>query len=132
MDSTWVSFGLLSGGNIRGSLLTILLQKRASLRATTLRSRDLTYKAALVAEFTKNILPLFDTPVADGSEARVMRPHIHSIYSFDQVTEAHQLMSDNKNTGKILLVPSFDAAAATPPPVPVSTGGYSAISRDEL
>jgi tumor protein p53-inducible protein 3 len=110
MDSTWVSFGLLSGGGVGGSvdsssvsasspvpLLSSLLRKRASLRSTTLRSRSLSYKAKLVAEFRKNALPFF--------EGNKLRPTIDSVYSFDQVAQAHKRMRDNLNTGKILLVP---------------------------
>ena len=41
VEGRWILYGLLGGGNVAGNLLRDLLRKRASLIATTLRSRPL-------------------------------------------------------------------------------------------
>ena len=47
VDGRWVLYGLLGGGDVTGSLLRDLLKKRASLIATTLRSRPLGVRVLL-------------------------------------------------------------------------------------
>jgi len=69
VDGRWVLYGLLGGAEVSGPLLGGLLRKRASIRATTLRSRDSDYKARLVAAFTRDCIPGFSSgglrPVVD-------------------------------------------------------------------
>lgn len=47
VDGRWILYGLLGGGDITGSILRDLLRKRASLIATTLRSRPLHVRVLL-------------------------------------------------------------------------------------
>ena len=47
VDGRWALYGLLGGGEVTGSILRDLLRKRASLIATTLRSRSLNVRVFL-------------------------------------------------------------------------------------
>ncbi|KAL9969760.1 hypothetical protein ACROYT_G022016 [Oculina patagonica] len=95
VDGRWVLYGLLGGGDVTGSILRDLLRKRASLIATTLRSRPLDYKAELVQEFTERIVPQF----ANGK----LRTIVDSVFPLDQIQLAHKKMESNENIGKIVI-----------------------------
>jgi len=95
VDGRWVLYGLLGGGQISGNLLGDLLKKRGSLIATTLRSRPLSYKAALAQEFTERIVPQF----ANGK----LRSIVDSVFPMDEVQQAHKRMEANENIGKIVI-----------------------------
>lgn len=98
LDARWVIYGLLGGkdapGNKKG-LLGTLLKKRASMRATTLRTRTLAYKAALVERFAADVLPL----LADGRLDVV----VDSTFPLSRVTDAYARLVGNLNIGKIVL-----------------------------
>lgn len=53
------------------------------------------YKESLVQNFTQNALPYF--------ESGKLKPIIDKIFPLEQIGNAHQLMEENKNTGKIVL-----------------------------
>lgn len=53
------------------------------------------YKGSLVQNFTQNALPYF--------ESGKLKPIIDKIFPLEQIGNAHQLMEENKNTGKIVL-----------------------------
>lgn len=74
MDSKWILFGLLSGGNVNLNLGAVLA-KRISLISTTLKTRSEEYKADLVEDFKKTALKGFD----EGS----LKPIIFKTYPFD-------------------------------------------------
>ena len=73
-----------------------LLRKRASLRATTLRSRPKSYKADLVSRFITHAKPHFESgnykAVIDQKE-----------FALESASDAHAYMASNLNIGKILL-----------------------------
>ncbi|XP_076077200.1 quinone oxidoreductase PIG3-like isoform X2 [Mytilus galloprovincialis] len=94
-DGTWVVYGLLGGGKINADLLSKLLRKRITITGTTLRVRPIEYKESLVQNFTQNALPYF--------ESGKLKPIIDKIFPLEQIGNAHQLMEENKNTGKIVL-----------------------------
>ncbi|CAC5395768.1 TP53I3 [Mytilus coruscus] len=94
-DGTWVVYGLLGGGKINADLLSKLLRKRITITGTTLRVRPIEYKESLVQNFTQNALPYF--------ESGRLKPIIDKIFPLEQIGNAHQLMEENKNTGKIVL-----------------------------
>lgn len=74
MDSKWILFGLLSGGNVNMNL-GALLAKRISMISTTLKTRSDQYKADLVEDFKKTALKGFD----EGA----LKPIIFKTYQFD-------------------------------------------------
>ena len=76
-------------------LLGALLRKRGRLVGTTLRNRSDEYKAALVARFREEALPLL--------ESGALRAVVHAEFPLERTGEAHALMESNATLGKILL-----------------------------
>jgi len=84
----------LSGANADLDI-ALLMKKRARVIGSTLRFRPRKEKAELVARFTKEILPGFDTGALSASIDSVLPPA--------HAAEAFQRMKENRNTGKIVL-----------------------------
>jgi putative PIG3 family NAD(P)H quinone oxidoreductase len=83
-------------GGTRAELdLGALLTKRASVHATSLRSRPLAEKAAICRSVAEGLWPLVDS-------GRV-RPVVEASYPMDHVAEAHTLVADSGHIGKVLL-----------------------------
>jgi putative PIG3 family NAD(P)H quinone oxidoreductase len=83
-------------GGVKAELdLSVLLRKRASVHATSLRARPLEEKAAICAAVVEGLWPM----IADGR----VRPIVGATYPMDRVAEAHQLVADSGHTGKVLL-----------------------------
>jgi putative PIG3 family NAD(P)H quinone oxidoreductase len=91
---TIVQVGLMGGGTTPVNV-GLLLGKRATWVGTTLRTRPIEEKVAVTRRFAAEMLPLFDTGA--------LRPVIDSVFTFDQIADAHRLMESNANTGKILV-----------------------------
>ena len=85
----------LQGGAKSEIDLSVMLRKRATVRATTLRARPIHEKAAIVAGVRDVVWPL----VSAGQ----IRPVIDSILPLEQAAEAHKLMEADTHVGKILL-----------------------------
>jgi putative PIG3 family NAD(P)H quinone oxidoreductase len=85
----------MQGGSRADIDLGQLMGKRAAVRGSTLRSRPLEEKAAIVAAVRGEIWPLI-------ASAQV-RPVIQSVLPLDQAAEAHRLMDSSGHIGKILL-----------------------------
>ncbi|MDR8391736.1 NAD(P)H-quinone oxidoreductase [Aliifodinibius sp. S!AR15-10] len=94
-DGRLVLLAILGGHKVKNMSLIPILQKRLSVRGTTLRSRSLEYKIKLTQEFSARTLDLF--------ERDLLRPVIDSVHDWQDAEKAHQQMADNKNTGKIVL-----------------------------
>jgi putative PIG3 family NAD(P)H quinone oxidoreductase len=83
-------------GGTRAELdLGALLGKRASIHATSLRSRPQAEKAAICRSVTEGLWPL----VAEGR----VQPIVEASYPMDHVAEAHTLVADSGHVGKVLL-----------------------------
>jgi putative PIG3 family NAD(P)H quinone oxidoreductase len=83
-------------GGAKGELdLSVLLRKRASVTATSLRARPVTEKAAICCGVVENVWPL----VAAGA----IRPIVETTMPLEDVARAHQLMEDGTHSGKIIL-----------------------------
>ena len=93
---------------VRGELdLGALAARRASVIATTLRSRTVAEKGAVVAAVREHVWPL----VADG-RIRLVCEHR---FVLDDADAAHTLLRDGAPFGKVVLaVDPFPAATATP------------------
>jgi len=85
----------LQGGAKAELNLGRLLNKRASVHATSLRARPLKERAAIVASVRENVWPLL--------EAGTVRPVIDRVLPMSQAGEAHQIMESSGHFGKILL-----------------------------
>ncbi|XP_055721411.1 quinone oxidoreductase PIG3 isoform X1 [Salvelinus fontinalis] len=99
-DGRWVLYGLMGGKTVTGDILGKLLSKRGQLLCSLLRSRSLQYKADLVRAFSERALPHFSDPTSSPCH---LRPVIDSMFSLDQVADAHRHMEANRNTGKIVI-----------------------------
>lgn len=83
-------------GGRRGELdLGLLLAKRASVIGTTLRSRPVDEKAAIVAAVRTHVWPMIE----DGR----VRPVVHTSLPIEDVAEAHRLVESSAHIGKVLL-----------------------------
>lgn len=72
-----------------------IMDKRLTIAGSTLRNRTIQEKADLIADFSAWGLPLF--------EQGVLRPNVWRVLGLVDVVEAHALMMDNQNAGKIVL-----------------------------
>ena len=89
-----VVIGVISG--IKAELnLALMMVKRQQIIGSVLRSRPVSEKAEIVAEFTRRALPKF----AD----RTIVPIIEKVFSIDEVIEAHRMMEEDKHFGKIVM-----------------------------
>ncbi len=85
------------GGN-RGELdLGLLLRKRASVSAASLRARPVAEKAAIVTAVREHVWPL----IATGRVA----PVIDRVLPLSEAPQAHRLMETGAHVGKIVLAP---------------------------
>ena len=75
--------------------ISVVMRKRLSIIGSVLRSRSVPDKSELVRGFSERFAHLFDTGA--------MRPVVDSVFGFDRVEEAHELMRRSGHIGKILL-----------------------------
>lgn len=95
-DGRLVVIGLQQGR--RGEIdLSALMAKRAAVLGTTLRSRPLDQKVAIMDGVRRHVWPF----VEDGS----VHPVVHARVPFDEAPEAHRLLESGEAFGKVLLIP---------------------------
>ena len=87
--------GVASGAGVDLNLLT-LMQKRASVRGSTLRARSTVDKAIVAAGVTARVLPL----LADGR----IRVPVAATYPLADVEAAYQRFADGAKLGKVVLL----------------------------
>jgi NADPH:quinone reductase-like Zn-dependent oxidoreductase len=75
--------------------LAVLMQKRAEIRGTMLRSRPLEEKILAARAFERHIVPL----LATGA----LKPIVDTILPLAQAADAHRLMQSNETFGKVVL-----------------------------
>ena len=75
--------------------LAKLLAKRAQVTATSLRSRPLAEKAAIVREVRDTVWPLV--------ESGAVQPIVHATYPLAQAADAHRELAASQHIGKVLL-----------------------------
>jgi len=85
----------LTGGRTAELNLGMILNKRAQIIGTVLRSRPPEEKFALAREFSDRMIPLF--------ESNRLRPVIDRVFPFSEIGDAHRYMESNSNFGKIVL-----------------------------
>ena len=94
-DGRLVVIGSAGGGGAAPLDLGILMRKRASVSATTLRARPHAQKAAIVAAVRAEVWPLVDL-------GRI-RPVVDSVFSMTDAGHAHALLAAGATVGKVLL-----------------------------
>ncbi|HBG06554.1 MAG TPA: NADPH:quinone oxidoreductase [Geobacter sp.] len=89
-----VIIGVISG--IKAELnLALMMVKRQQIIGSVLRSRPVSEKGEIVAEFVRRAMPKF----AD----RTIVPIIEKAFPIEQVADAHRMMEEDKHFGKIVL-----------------------------
>src|SRR4249920_3185705 len=87
---------LATMGGVQANVnIGMLMGKRISLRGVTMRTRTLEEKLAVTHHFATSVLPL----LADGR----VKPVIEQVYSLEEISEAHRVMGENKNFGKLVV-----------------------------
>jgi len=83
-------------GGTKGELdLGLMLSKRTSVHATSLRARSLQEKAAIVAAVREHVWP--------AVEAGEVRPVIDQELPLERAADAHRALEESRHVGKILL-----------------------------
>lgn len=85
----------MQGGTKAELDLAKLLAKRGQVTATSLRSRPLAEKAAIVREVRDTVWPLV--------ESGAVRPIVHATYPLAQAADAHRELAASGHIGKVLL-----------------------------
>ncbi|MGA4541117.1 NAD(P)H-quinone oxidoreductase [Uniformispora flossi] len=96
----------MQGGRKAEIDLSALLNKRAAVAATALRSRPLAEKAAIVAAVREHVWPL----IAAGR----VRPVVDRIMPMREAADAHRLLESSGHVGKVVL--SVGEEPGTTPP----------------
>ncbi|KAI6089826.1 quinone oxidoreductase putative [Hypoxylon rubiginosum] len=92
-DARWVTLGLMGGAVLNGVDYSPLLLKRIRLEGSTLRSRDTDYQGKLRDKLAEYI------PDFESGKLKVL---IDTVMPMDDIVKAHQLLEENKTTGKII------------------------------
>ncbi len=95
LDGRLVMQGSMGGTKLDQVQLLPILKKRLTVVGSTLRSRSLNYRIALVEEFGSTCLSQFLN--------QRLKPIVDRVFPWQQVQEAHLYMQQNKNQGKIVL-----------------------------
>ena len=110
MDGRYVFYGFLSGYTISDpAFLQKVMAKRISLLTTTLRNRSTEFKEKLVKCLQGGIEMFGQDKVGDGDdligavEKGEISVAVSATFPLDQVKDAHRMMAEAKNIGKILL-----------------------------
>ncbi|PWJ26812.1 putative PIG3 family NAD(P)H quinone oxidoreductase [Branchiibius hedensis] len=85
----------LQGGTKAELDINQLLVKRGTVAATSLRSRSLAQKAAIVGEVREHVWPL----IAQGK----IRPIVSETFPLEDAARAHRALQESQHIGKILL-----------------------------
>ena len=94
-----VLVGVLGGVYVQANL-RFLMNKRATIVGTVLRSRSKAEKAALTSMFATRFLPGF---TADPDDPAHLRPVIDRAFPLADAAEAHRYVESNRSFGKVLL-----------------------------
>ena len=76
--------------------LRMLMSKRLTITASTLRAQPVENKGRLAAALRENVWPLF--------ASKRLRPLIHARFPLAQASAAHALMESDRHIGKIILI----------------------------
>jgi putative PIG3 family NAD(P)H quinone oxidoreductase len=87
---------LATMGGVQANVnIGMLMGKRLSMRGVTMRTRTLAEKLAVTHRFAEGVLPL----LASGK----VKPIIEQVYPLEEISEAHRVMGENKNFGKLVV-----------------------------
>ncbi len=95
MDGRLIYLSMLGGTGVDNMNLLPILRKRLTIKGSTLRNRPAEYKMNLTSDFHSYAM--------DHIEEGIIRPVIHQVFDWHDVEQAHQMIKNNENTGKIIL-----------------------------
>jgi len=85
-------------GGVKAELdLRVLMSKRLTITASTLRPQSVENKGRIAAALREHVWPLF--------ESRGLKPVIHARFPLADAALAHKLMESGAHIGKIVLLP---------------------------
>lgn len=93
-----VLLGFLQGSTAEVNLDPIL-RKRLEIIGSVMRTRSLSERIPLVSEFGARVSPWFT-----GGGAAAIRPVVGESLPFERIAEAHAIMEEDRNFGKVVLL----------------------------
>lgn len=93
-DGRLVFIAFLGGAKAEINFQTVMV-KRLTITGSTLRARDVGFKAAIAAQLQTQVWPLI--------ESGQVKPQIFKTFALEQAAEAHALMESSTHIGKIML-----------------------------
>ena len=90
----WILIATLGGIQTEIPLRSVL-SKGLRLIGSTLRSRSTEMKGRILADLERELWPLF--------ESRQLRPMIHRVLPMAEAAEAHRILEQQENIGKVIL-----------------------------
>jgi NADPH2:quinone reductase len=93
-DARLVQIAIQNGSKAEINLWSVML-KRFTITGSTLRARNVAFKAAIADNLLQKIWPL----LASGA----IKPVVHSTFALSEAAKAHQLMESSQHIGKIIL-----------------------------
>lgn len=90
----WIMIAALAGQKTEIDLKNIYV-RNVRIIGSTLRSRTPAVKAQILAELVKNVFPKI--------EAGLVKPTIYKVLPIQQAEEAHAILQNGKNVGKVVL-----------------------------
>ena len=94
VDGRIVQIAFLGGPKATANFAKLMM-KRLTHTGSTLRARDVGFKAALAADLREKVWPLLSS--------RAVQPIIDTVVPFSQVRAAHERIEDGSHIGKIVL-----------------------------
>ena len=94
-DGRLIFIGFLGGSVAREVDLFAIIQKRAILTGSTMRSRTAEEKAAIADDLREKVLPAL-------AAGRCL-PEVNAVFALEEAAEAHRLMESGRHIGKIVL-----------------------------
>jgi NADPH2:quinone reductase len=85
-----------------------IVRRRLTLTGSTLRPRPASYKGAIASELVQHVWPLIET-------GRIVT-RIHALFPWEQVRDAHALLDQNEQIGKVVLLVDPQRAQSVPSP----------------
>jgi NADPH2:quinone reductase len=94
-DGRMVFINTMKGNKSEDVDFSLIMKKRLTITGSTLRNRDVAFKAALTQEILENVWPLL--------ESGKFKPVIYREFPLEEAAKAHELMESSDHIGKIIL-----------------------------
>jgi NADPH2:quinone reductase len=94
-DGRLVFINAMKGANASFNIMDIM-RRRLTITGSTLRNREISFKAHLAAEVEQHVWPLI--------ASNTFKPYVYKTFSLRNASEAHILMETSNHIGKIVLL----------------------------